>query len=340
MGDSHDRADRLCLNCGATVVHDFCGACGQPAHLHRNLMGLVHDIAHGVFHFEGRIWRTLPMLAWRPGELTRRYVHGERARFVSPMALFLFSVFLMFVLIAHLPGLYVGENARFLDGGVQGGLHDIGRRIDDQRKQDISAIRQLDGKLARLDREAPRDDEAISETTGQLNEARDAAARLAKAQQAIGNTHGSDLEATSSSWLNEHVRHATENPALLLYKLKMSAYKFSWALIPISLPFLWLLMPLRRDVGVYDHAIFAIYSLSFMSLLFVVLMLLGWLGVSAPILWLVAVTVGPVHMFRQLKGAYDLGRWSALWKTLWLLVFTLASAMLFMFLLLFLGVTD
>ena len=40
------------------------------------------------------------MLAWRPGELTRRYIDGERARFVSPIALFLFSVFLMFAVLS------------------------------------------------------------------------------------------------------------------------------------------------------------------------------------------------------------------------------------------------
>ena len=52
-----------------------------------------------MFNFEGKIWRTLPMLAWRPGELTRRYIAGERARFVSPVALFLFTVFLMFAVL-------------------------------------------------------------------------------------------------------------------------------------------------------------------------------------------------------------------------------------------------
>lgn len=56
----------------------------------------MHDLLHGALHFEGKLWRTLPMLGFRPGELTRRYIEGERARFVSPMALFLFSVFLMF----------------------------------------------------------------------------------------------------------------------------------------------------------------------------------------------------------------------------------------------------
>ena len=85
-----------CLNCGALLTGPYCHECGQHAHVHRTLSAFFHDFAHGVLHFEGKIWRTLPMLAWRPGELTRRYIDGQRARFVSPIALFLFSVFLMF----------------------------------------------------------------------------------------------------------------------------------------------------------------------------------------------------------------------------------------------------
>ena len=50
------------------------------------------------------MWRTLPMLAARHGSLTRRYVHGERARFVSPLALFLFSVFLIFAVFESVGG--------------------------------------------------------------------------------------------------------------------------------------------------------------------------------------------------------------------------------------------
>ena len=57
---------------------------------------LGHDILHGVFHFEGKMWRTIPELFFHPGRLTRRYIDGERAKFVSPMALYLFTVFLMF----------------------------------------------------------------------------------------------------------------------------------------------------------------------------------------------------------------------------------------------------
>ncbi|HEV2078531.1 MAG TPA: DUF3667 domain-containing protein, partial [Allosphingosinicella sp.] len=73
---------RACLNCGTPVTANFCPECGQQAHVHRTLGAFWHDIAHSVLHFEGKIWRTLPLLAWKPGELTRRYVEGERARFV------------------------------------------------------------------------------------------------------------------------------------------------------------------------------------------------------------------------------------------------------------------
>src|SRR5688572_16691974 len=65
-----------CLNCGALLSGDYCHVCGQKAHVHRTLSAFFHDFLHGVLHFEGKIWRTLPMLAWRPGELTRSYIDG------------------------------------------------------------------------------------------------------------------------------------------------------------------------------------------------------------------------------------------------------------------------
>lgn len=42
------------------------------------------------------------MLVWHPGKLTRRYVHGERAKFVSPLALFLFCVFVTYASVNSL----------------------------------------------------------------------------------------------------------------------------------------------------------------------------------------------------------------------------------------------
>jgi hypothetical protein len=92
-GYTHESA---CLNCGTVLIGPHCHACGQHAHVHRTVGAFLHDLLHGALQFEGRIWRTLPKLLGRPGELTHRYIAGERVRFVSPMAMFLFCVFLMF----------------------------------------------------------------------------------------------------------------------------------------------------------------------------------------------------------------------------------------------------
>src|SRR5690349_8967580 len=94
---AHDESfEGKCLNCGTMRVGPHCHQCGQGAHIHKTMSAFMHDLLHGALHFEGKTWHTVPLLAWKPGQLTRRYIDGERARFVSPMALFLFSVFLMF----------------------------------------------------------------------------------------------------------------------------------------------------------------------------------------------------------------------------------------------------
>ena len=95
-------AEGACLNCGTELTGKHCHECGQKAHLHRTIGAFFHDLLHGALHLDGKVWRTLPLLIRKPGELTRRYVEGERTNFVSPMALFLFSVFLMFAVFQAL----------------------------------------------------------------------------------------------------------------------------------------------------------------------------------------------------------------------------------------------
>ena len=101
-GGSSVHPPGACQNCSNAVASPFCPRCGQKAVVHRTLAAFWHDLIHGVFHFDGKIWRTLPLLVWHPGQLTRRYVHGERAKFVSPLALFLFSVFLTYASVHSL----------------------------------------------------------------------------------------------------------------------------------------------------------------------------------------------------------------------------------------------
>ncbi len=113
--------------------------------------------------------------------------------------------------------------------------------------------------------------------------------------------------------INDMLARARDNPQLALYQLQSNAYKFAWLLIPISVPFVWLLFPFNRRFGLYDHTVFVTYSLCFMMLLVSVLTLGSTIGV--PMLAAGMVFIPPFHIFRQVKSAYSLSRWGALWRT-------------------------
>src|SRR5918995_2111331 len=138
--DNGHTHEKNCLNCGAELAGDYCHACGQRAHVHLTLHAFWHDLLHGVLHFEGKIWRTLPLLAWRPGELTRRYIDGERAKFVSPMALFLFTVFVMFAVFSFTAGTAFDQAAQT-----------AGEVRDNWQSGNAAAIQQTNEKIQALE---------------------------------------------------------------------------------------------------------------------------------------------------------------------------------------------
>ena len=313
-----------CLNCGAELEGEFCHECGQKAHVHRTLGAFFHDLLHGVLHFEGKIWRTLPLLAWRPGELTRSYIEGKRASFVSPMALFLFSVFLMFAVVSA-------------TGNLNPNFNNANRNLVDAEKATVQQIAKLQAKRAeRIKENKPTVsiDADIREQRSDLEVIRDMRRRgLTEAVFSRSSTIQTDIP-----FLEEAFHKAKQNPELLIYKLKSNSYKWSWAVIPLSVPFLWLLFPFSRRFRLYDHVVFITYSLSFMTMLVVVGVLLAYIGISqvAPVM----LFIPPIHMFRQLRGAYGLGRLSALWRTVLLAAFAIVVMSVFIMIMLGMGVLD
>ena len=323
-GHSHESA---CLNCETPLAGPYCHQCGQQAHLHRTIGAFLHDLLHGVLHFEGKTWRTLPLLAWKPGQLTRDYIDGHRARYVGPMALFLFSVFLMF---AVFQAAGVSPPVNFNGGADQAaaGMANATTQLRRNRQDAATALAAMapdDPDRAELARD-------IEELDGQIAAAETALPALAKASSgSFTNIH------TGSPFVDHLAEKWQKNPSLMLYKLQSNSYKFSWLLIPLSLPFMVLLFAWRRRFGLYDHAVFVTYSLAFMTLLFVVVTLLALAGAGSNLPALLAVIIPPVHLYRQLRGAYGLSRVSALWRTVALCLFIGIILLLFLNLLVLLG---
>jgi hypothetical protein len=325
------------------LIGDYCHECGQSGYVHRTLGAFWHDVAHSVLHFDGKIWRTLPLLAWKPGDLTRRYIDGQRARFVSPMALFLFSVFLMFAVISILGGPFATSGNGVVDArqelrGEQAKASSKLERLAKRRAKAVAAGKptsRFDADIAEVKREL-----ALETTLANAHIMRAEADAQRDAKASDGESMRIGFR-TGWAPLDKAIDKAEANPSLLLYKVQTNAYKFSWALIPISVPFVWLMFLHRRryrQYRAYDHTVFVTYSIAFMSLGFIALSLLRPLGLGETLTGLAIVFVPPIHMYRQLRGAYSLSRWSAAWRTFLLLNFAAVAASLFLMLLVMLGV--
>jgi hypothetical protein len=444
----HHKPHEDCQNCGVKLEGEFCHACGQHGHVHRSVLHVIEEVFHGITHFDSRTWRSLPMLAFRPGTLTRNYVMGQRAKYVPPFAMFLFSIFAMFLVFAFSggPNLVTKEavtkaelvqNARELVADRESDLKDAQSEVVDAQKeladlraasdtqpgeigaasgqlggargQLASAQRQLNEAKAALataiatpeqpaNAPAPKSKAAASitfetpeekaEVLAQLNKAKaeakdggnglagtviDATTKIANEGEIAStpqsptkdgtNAKKPDVEINFDSdndnimtmlkdsmrrgnfintpWpeLNEKIKHKTENPDLFLYKLQNTAYKFSFLLVPLSLPFIWLMLFWKKNVTLFDHAVFSLYSLSFVSFLFMMISLgAHWFSLGAA--FGVASIIMPIHIFFQFKGAYQLKWFSAFWRTsLFCGVFSWIVVLAFFLSIIALGVT-
>lgn len=304
----HAQVGESCRNCGTALVGHYCHDCGQSAHIHRTLGAWWHDFSHGVLHIEGQVWRTIAFLFSRPGALTRRYIAGERRRFLSPLALYLFSVFLLYVAYSILGGF-----GQVRPPDTAQAVTELRAQVAETQKSIAAIDRQRAAAIAARRDVTVLDAERAKLVTEQHN--------LDVTQFALGGAtaqtgdHGEDKPLVITGWasLDEKIAHAIRDPEFLLFKMEANGYKFSWALILLSMPFMGLFFVWKRGVAMFDHAVFVTYSLSFVSLLMVVMIL--WVKMAhLPGIGLLLLGF-PIHLFVQLRGAYGLGWLSGLLMT-------------------------
>jgi uncharacterized protein DUF3667 len=94
-------ARSLCFNCSDPLKGHFCANCGQAADSHLpSAMQFVNQAVESLTHADSRLWRTLRLLWFRPGQLTLEFIEGRRVSFLPPVRLyFVFSV-IFFTLVS------------------------------------------------------------------------------------------------------------------------------------------------------------------------------------------------------------------------------------------------
>ena len=314
-----------CADCGTQTLGRFCHNCGNPSHVHRTLLHLGEELLHGVMHFDSRTWRTLPLLMFRPGRLTREWVMGKRMRYVSPLAIFLFTVFVMFMALSYFPNpkQSLSQQQAVASAKLMGEASKVAKAREALRLATPATRAEAAGAV----KEAEADMLEANKEVQELRQVKDVTALKDVAKEKT--TGGFNFD-TGSAKLNKKIAEKFENPELTLYKLQQAFYKFSFLLVPISIPFMALLFLWKKGFTLYDHGVFVLYSLTFMSLLVMAVAAASRVGgLAAGVAWTLAPFIVPAHMYYQLQGAYGLRTFSTVWRTFFLLIFSFIALLLF-----------
>ena len=91
MSHLKERKEKNCLNCGETVVGKFCHHCGQEnVEVKESFGHLIMHFFQDLTHFDGKLWKTLKLLLFKPAKLTQLYMDGQRANYIHPIRMYLF----------------------------------------------------------------------------------------------------------------------------------------------------------------------------------------------------------------------------------------------------------
>ena len=81
-----------CLNCGRSLEeeHKFCPNCGQLNSIKKLALGdFFSEFFSGLFAYDSRFIRTMRILLFKPGKISKDYIQGKRMRYVNPYRFFL-----------------------------------------------------------------------------------------------------------------------------------------------------------------------------------------------------------------------------------------------------------
>ena len=132
-----------CPNCGAPIGASYCAQCGQETSLALpTVRALLREAAGRYVALDGRLWRTMSALLFRPGFLTLEYFAGRRRRYIRPARLFLVLSVVLFAVMG-----WAGRAALLVDKDLIRAEREAPARAKAAAKDDVSVAIERDLKL-------------------------------------------------------------------------------------------------------------------------------------------------------------------------------------------------
>ncbi len=314
-----------CLNCGSPLGGQYCGQCGQRSTNRLiSLFELIRDAFGDLFELDSRLWRTLVPLLVRPGQLTRDYLEGRRARYMPPFRMYLVLSLIFFVIAFFNPRddfaiLYEPETVE------QAEIEERTEQLDQAREELEGLVEEGVVAPEILEQEVFSEDyEPTADNDGFDFECNTANFQLDSDEGAFGEWLARRVTPERAVEICERWRVLGPQGFLSAVLDKTPAALI--LLLPIMALVLKILYPLSRRFYV-EHLLYVVHFHSFFFLLLTLLILWGRLIAALPlpswigILPIVALTFWiPVYLFLSMRTVYQQGRLATTFKFLLLAV--------------------
>jgi hypothetical protein len=281
--------------------------------LHKLLVEALGDL----YNFDSRLWRSLGLLLFRPGRLTREYLEGRRARYVPPFRLYVVLSLLFFFLLAVLPDFDDDEPPTIIRGAAAPELPAPATEGDAAAPEPLE---EPESGAFRFGIETTDDGEdgwSCMELGGMENWSPEIRARVERSCERITADNGSSFG-----------RAIVENVPLMMFLF-----------IPIVAAGMKVLYPLARRKYV-EHLLFFLHFHALFFLLATLGLLVSLLAGLAPALETLAVVLGvvgwgylPIYLFLAMRHVYAQDRLTTTFK-----FFLLSSGYFFALLVTFIGI--
>ena len=276
-----------CQNCGTELTGAYCHACGQLADdFQRPIWSLVREGVSDLFSLDGRLWKTLPQLMFRPGRATRNYIDGKRASQVPPFRLYLIASLIFF--------------STFFLVGPSG--DDVEALFDSTPTAEEACER---GRAAAQD-----DAEALEKIEEMCRQAKESELE----ERTIGRINLGEGREELSKRIQENGDMLLKEPQRFWLLVQSWAPRIAFLLLPCLVVGLAVLYPFKRNVYVYDHVVLSLHYLTMLFLLWTTTFILPS-SVSSWYVW-VLVFYPLFYMYKSLRVVFDGGRLLSLVRTL------------------------
>lgn len=357
MLEKYEKKDRLykyrgetCLNCHLPLEKSdhFCPNCGQQNSTKKLSFGdFFTEFFSGLFSYDSRFQRTLRVLLFSPGKISKDYINGKRMCYANPFRFYL-SASIIFFLIAGISEKFEGVNFQEQDEKFQNQIAEV--QQDSTLRSELNKIPalkenniQLDSLIQQLpEKKADLIDsyQDVYVTQKELDAMNDLARNFKlftiffRYYKATGESSPeaafSELKYNNTNWnywlygkaIKFHLIYTNPKIFADYFISKLPFIIFFY--LPVFALFIWLLY-LRRPFNYMEHLVFAFHVQTTLFLLYI-------LGYSVDYLlntnwgFTVANTVFLFYLYKSLRNFYGQGRVKTILKFILLniIFFTLA----------------